>query len=332
LIGWKEKMQKKWQALVTLDIPEIGIRILKKCCEVEVNKKDAALSKEEIIARIYNKHALCCSAEDMIDTEVMDSAPNLKIIARFGTGCDNVDIKSATQRKIMVTNTPGALTEAVSEMTLGLFFSLARRLVEADSHVRAGKFKRSSPKSLLGTEMRGKTLGVIGAGKIGTAVARKAQGFGMDILYHDVVRNEKLEEIGGKRVTIDYLLQHSDFISIHVSLTTETTHLIGRRELGLMKKTAYLINTSRGKVVNETALVKALQRKEIAGAALDVYENEPHIAREFLTMKNLVLTPHIASATKETWNKMAMMVAEDCLTALKGKRPPHLLNSEVWKD
>lgn len=325
-------MQKKWQVLVTLDIPEIGVRILKECCEVEVNKKGIALSKEEIMAKLYSKHALCCSAEDVIDAEVMDSAPGLKIIVRYGVGYENVDIEAATQRKIMVTNTPGVLTEAVAEMTWCLLFSLARRLVEADNFVRAGEFKRSGPKSLLGTEIRGKTLGVIGAGKIGTVVARKSKGFDMNILYHDVIKNDKLEKIGGDRVTLDYLLEHSDFVSLHVSLTNETTHLIGERELGLMKKTAYLINTSRGKVINEAALIKALERKQIAGAALDVHENEPQIGREFLGMRNVVLTPHIGSSTKETWDKMARMVAEDCIAALKGERPPHLLNSEVWKN
>jgi len=322
-------MQKKWQVLITLDIPEIGIRMLKECCKVEVNKKDVALSKKEIIAKLRDKYALCCGAEDVIDAEVMDSAPNLKIIARYGVGYDKVDVKAATKRKILVTNTPEVLTDAVAEMTWCLLFCLARRIVEADNFVRKGKFKRSGPESLLGIDIRGKTLGIIGAGKIGTAVAKKSTGFNMDILYCEVVKNNELEKIGGKKVELNYLLKHADFVSLHVPLTSKTTHLVGERELNIMKKTAYLINTSRGKVVDEVALAKALNGKQIAGAALDVYENEPQINRELLGMRNVILTPHISSATKETRDKMSIMVAKDCIAVLKGEKLSHLVNPEV---
>ncbi len=322
-------MQKKWRLLITLDIPEIGVRILEKHCEVEVNKKDVALSKKELIERVYDKHALCCGAEDVIDAEIMDSAPNLKIITRYGIGYDKVDVEAATQRGILVTNTPGVLTEAVADMTWCLLLGLARRIVEADTFTRNGLFKRSGSRALTGIDVKEKTLGIIGAGKIGTAVAKRSVGFEMKILYYDVVRNEELEKIGARKVELKYLLANSDFITLHVLLTDDTLHLIGEEELALMKETAYLINISRGQVVDEYALVNALARKQIAGAGLDVYENELHITKELLKMKNVILTPHIGSTSKETRNAIAVMMANDCITALKGEKPSHLVNPEV---
>jgi len=322
-------MQKKWQVLATIDIPEIGAEILEKYCEVKINKKDVTLSKEEIMAKLRNKHALCCSAEDVINAEVMDSGQNLKVIARYGVGYEKVDVEAATQRGILVTYTPGVLTEAVAEMTWCLLLSLGRHLIEADRFVRIGKFKRSGPKALLGVEMREKILGIVGAGQIGTSVARKAKGFNMKILYSDIVKNNEIEKMGGKKIELDYLLAKSDLVTLHVSLTPETTYLIGERELSLMKKTAYLINTSRGKVIDEAALVTALEKEQIAGAALDVYENEPEVTRELLGMPNVILTPHIGSATKETRDAMAIMMAKDCVAALKEQKPSHLVNPEV---
>ncbi len=324
-------MQKKWRILITLNIPEIGVRILEECCEVEVNKKDVALSKKELIERVHDKHALCCGAEDVIDAEIMDSAPNLKIIARYGVGYDKVDVEAATQRGILVTNTPGVLAEAVADMTWCLLLGLARRIVEADTFTRNGLFKRSGPRALMGMDVKGKNLGIIGAGKIGTAVAKRSLGFGMNILYYDVARNEELEKIGARKVELKYLLMNSDFVTLHVSLSNETLHLIGKEELTLMKETAYLINTSRGQVVDEAALVRALDEEQIAGAGLDVYENEPYITKELLKMKNVVLAPHIGSITKETWDTMAVTMANDCITALKGERPLHLVNTKALK-
>lgn len=322
-------MEKRWRVLVTINIPEIGAEILKKYCQVDVNTKEINLSKEEIMDRLHDKQALCCGIDDIIDSEIMDSGPNLKVITNYAVGYDNIDIEAATKRRILVTNTPEVLTDAVAEMTWCLLLCVARRAVEADSFVRAGRFKGSGPRFFLGKEIGGKTLGIIGAGRIGTAVAKKSIGFNVEILYYDPVKNEKLEKMGAKKVKLDYLLGHSDLVSLHVPLTRETTHLIGERELDLMKKTAYLINTSRGKVINEAALVEALEKKQIAGAALDVYENEPRITRELLGMRNAVLTPHIGSATRETRDKMSIMVAEDCIAALKGERPPHLLNPKA---
>ena len=265
----------------------------------------------------------------IIDSQVMDSGPNLKIIANYGAGYDNIDIPAATERGIMVTNTPGVLSEAVAEFTWCLLFCVARRAAEADSFVRAGRYKTSGPRFFLGREVGGKTLGIIGAGRIGTSVIRKAVAFNMQILYYDLLEKKNLEEIGAKRTELDYLLEHSDFVSIHTSLTGKSIHLIGERELALMKRTSYLINTSRGKGIDEAALVEALKKKQIAGAALDVYENEPEVTRELLDMRNVVLTPHIGSAARETRDKVAIMVAENCIAALRGERPPHLVNSKV---
>jgi len=324
-------MEKKWRVLVTINIPQVGIETLEKYYKVSVNSKEMALSKEEIMNKLDNKEALCCGVEDIIDSEVMDCGPNLKVIANYGVGYDNIDIQAATERGILVTNTPEVLSRAVAEMTWCLLLCLARRAVEADSFVRAGRYKVSGPRFFLGTEIEGKTLGIIGAGRIGTAVAIKAAAFNIQILYYDLVENKNLEKMGAKKAGLDYLLEHSDFVSLHISLTGENIHLIGERELALMKDTAYLINTSRGKIIDEAALVGALKKKQIAGAALDVYENEPQITRELLKMRNVVLTPHIGSATKETRDKMSIMVAENCIAASRGEIPPHLVNTRVLK-
>jgi len=325
-------MEKHWKVLITRDIPQVGVDLLKKYCEVDVNTEDIPLSKSEIIDRLRGKQALCCIGTEIIDDEIISSEPSLKVIANYAVGYDNIDIKAATKRGIMVTNTPGVLTEAVAEMSWCLLLCIARRVIEADSFVRAGKFRGGGPKLFLGVEVKGKTLGIIGAGRIGTEVAKKAKGFDMKILYHDLVKNRELEKMGGKKVELDYLLKKSDFISIHVPLTDNTKHLIGERELGLMKKTAYLINTSRGAVIDEAALVKALKEEKIAGAALDVYEKEPELTKGLSQLKNVVLTPHIGSATKEARDKMAIIMAENCIAALKGETPPNLVNPEVLKN
>ncbi|MCD6257561.1 D-glycerate dehydrogenase [Candidatus Aerophobetes bacterium] len=324
-------MEKHWKVLITRDIPQVGVDILKKHCEVDTNTEDIPLSKSEIIDKLRGKQALCCIGTEMIDDEIISSEPSLKVIANYAVGYNNIDVEVATKKGIMVTNTPGVLTEAVAEMSWCLLLCVARRVIEADSFVRAGNFKGGGPKLFLGAEVKGKTLGIIGAGRIGTEVAKKSRVFNMRVLYYDLVENEEMKKIGGKRVELEYLLKESDFISLHVPLTSKTRHLIGEKELGLMKKTAYLINTSRGAVIDEIALVKALKKGKIAGAALDVYENEPEITEGLSDMKNVVLTPHIGSATKEAREKMAIMMAENCIAALKGEIPPNLVNPEVLK-
>ncbi|PKK81599.1 MAG: D-glycerate dehydrogenase, partial [Thermoplasmata archaeon HGW-Thermoplasmata-2] len=231
-----------------------------------------------------------------------------------------------------VTNTPGVLTDATADVAWALLFAAARRIAEGDRMVRTGKFNGWSPTMMLGQDVQGKILGVIGAGRIGTAFALKSRGFGMKVLYFARQRNEMLEkELGAKKVPLDELLKTADFVSIHIPLTAETKHLIGERELRTMKKTAVLVNTARGPVIDEKALAKALKEKWIFGAGLDVYENEPMVNEELLSLDNVVLAPHIGSATVETRSRMAMMAVENIIAALEGKVPPNCVNPEYAK-
>lgn len=318
---------KPFSVYVTRPIPEPGIELLKKHCEVEVNPIDELISKEQIIEKVKDRDALLCLLTDKIDCDVIKAGNKLKIIANYAVGYDNIDVACATEHGIYVSNTPGVLTETTADMAWALMFAVARRIVEADKFTRAGKFKGWSATLFLGSDIYGKTLGIVGVGRIGAAVAKRAKGFNMKVLYTDVRRNYEIEqEVGAVKVDMDTLLKESDFVSLHVPLMPETRHLIGRRSLAMMKPTAYLINTSRGPVVDELALVEALKNKVIAGAGLDVYEWEPNITPELLELDNVVLAPHIASATNETRTKMAIMAAENIIAALEGKTPPNAVN------
>ncbi len=317
---------------VTRRIPEKGLNILRKHHEVEINPENRVLTKEEIINGVRGKDGLLCLLTDQIDEDVIKVEPKLKMIASYAVGYDNIDVKAATKRKIPVSNTPGVLTDATSEMEWALLFSTARRTVEGDKFTRSGKFQGWDPMLLHGMSIANTTLGIIGAGRIGTAFALKSKGFNMAVLYVDERKNEILEkELNAKKVTIDELLKQSDFISLHVPLISTTHHLIGEKELKMMKKTAVLINTSRGPVVDEKALVKALKNKWIFGAGLDVYENEPIITKELIDLDNVILQPHSASATTESRTKMAVIAAENMIEGLKGKIPPNCVNPEIYK-
>ena len=278
-----------------------------KECEVFVNTEDRVLSKGEIIERLKGMDGMVCLLTDAIDGEIMDAEPNLKVISNYAVGFNNIDVDAATERGIPVTNTPGVLTETTADFAWALLMAIARRVVEADKFTREGKFKGWRPQLLLGSDVYGKTIGIVGMGRIGQAMARRARGFDMNILYYDEYRPdpEVEKELGPTYVPFDELLQKADYVSIHVPLMESTHHLIGERELKLMKKTAYLINSARGPIVDEKALVKALQEKEIAGAGLDVFEDEPELAPGLAELDNVVLAPHIASATIETRSKMA---------------------------
>ena len=314
---------------ITRPIPEEGINLLRsKGYQVDINPEDKVLSKEELKKTIAGYNGLLCLLTDHIDGEVLDAAGNqLKIVANYAVGYDNIDVKAATERKIFVSNTPGVLTEAVAEHTFALLMTVAKRIVEADKFVRGGKYKQWEPMSFLGPQIWGKTIGIVGLGRIGSFVAQIAHGgFNMEVLYHDVKKNPEFEmRFSARYKEMADLLVESDFVTIHVPLLPNTHHLIGTKELGSMKQTAVLINTSRGPVVDEVALVEALKNKKIAGAGLDVYEREPELTPGLADLPNVALTPHTASATYEARNAMSRIAAENIIAALEGKEPPNLV-------
>ncbi len=317
---------------VTRKIPDAGINKLKeKGYEVDINPEDKVLGKPELIAALKAKSydAVLCLLTDTIDADVFSAAPKARIFANYAVGYNNIDVKTAKVRNIMISNTPGVLTESVAEHTIALIFSMAKRIVESDQYTRDGKFVGWAPMLFLGDDLVGKTLGLVGLGKIGAQVARRMHdGFDMKLVYYDVIRNNELENMYGVEYKpLQDVLAESDFVSIHVPLVPETKHLIGEKELKMMKKTAYLINTSRGPVVDEKALVQALKDGEIKGAALDVYEDEPKLSAGLVELPNTVLTPHTASATVETRSKMSEMAADNIIAALEGKIPPNLVKS-----
>lgn len=322
------------KVLVTRQLPQPAIDLLKQHFEVDLYTEDRVIPRDELLRRVEDKDGLLCLLTDNIDAEVMNKAKNLKIIANYAVGYNNIDVNEATKRKIPVTNTPGVLTETTADLAFALLMSIARRIVESDKYLREGKFKGWSPMLFLGSDVYGKTLGIIGFGRIGQAVAKRALGFDMKVLYYDTLHApvEVEQKYNATFKPLDELLKESDYISIHVPLVKETYHLISDREFSLMKPTAYLINTSRGPVVDEKALVRALKEKKIAGAALDVFENEPEVEPELIDMPNTVLVPHIGSATVETRTKMALMAAENIIAVLVyNKIPPNIVNPEIYK-
>lgn len=323
--------ERRYKVYVTRMIPQPGLDMLGSKCDIEVNPQDRPLSHEELLEKVKGRDAIISLLTDRIDKEIIDAGANgdppLRIIANYAVGYENIDVAHATERSIFVSNTPEVLTQTTADLAWGLMLAIARRIPEAERFTRAGKFKGWSPTLFLGGDVHGKTLGIVGAGRIGAAVAMRSKGFNMKVLYTDVRPNYELErELSARRVDMDTLLRESDFVSIHVPLMPETRHLIGRRSLAMMKRSAYLINTSRGAVIDERALADALRNGVIAGAALDVYENEPAITPELLELDNVILVPHIASASLETRTKMAIVAAENVLSALNGKTPPNAVN------
>lgn len=316
------------KVLVTGRLPNDALSCIEKNCEVVANMQDTPMSREEIVSNIGDKDGLLCMITDRIDKDLIMKAPNLKIIANYGVGFNHIDIESATENNILVTNTPGVLTDSTADLAIALMLASGRRLVEGDKRTRLGEFKYWAPMHFLGYEVTGKILGIIGCGRIGKAVARRAAGFDMKVIYYNRSRLEPSEEA---RLKIEYvafttLLGEADYISLHVPLSPQTFHLIGAEEFKQMKPTAFLINTSRGPVVDEKALVEALKTKAIQGAGLDVYENEPDLTPGLSALDNVVLLPHIGSATVETRTKMAFMAAENLLAGLRGEMPENCLN------
>jgi glyoxylate reductase len=317
---------------VTRPVFDEAIERLRRDVDVEANTEDRILSKQELIERLRDKDGALTLLTDAVDLEVLQSAPKLKVVANFAVGFNNVEIESATKLGVAVTNTPGVLTETTADFAWTLLMAAARRVVEGDKFARAGKFKAWGPKMFLGYDVYGKTLGLIGLGRIGQAVARRAAGFNMRVVFHDPepVPEHVIKDLGVARLSLDELLRISDFISLHVPLFPETHHLLNDQTFALMKSNCIVINTSRGPVIDEKALVRAVRNRKIAGAGLDVFEREPEIERELLEMENVVLAPHIASASHETRQKMCMMAADNLLAVLNGQRPPNLVNPEVW--
>ena len=319
------------KVFITRKLPNVAVERIAAQCEVTMNPEDILLPVAQVVEASRNVEGIVASGTP-VSAEVVEQAPHLRVVANVGVGYDKIDVAACTRRNILVTNTPGVVTGATADLAFTLLMAVARRLVEADHYVHEGHWRHWSWGCMWGTDLEGKTLGILGFGRIGQAVARRASGFSMRILYHSVDRPtpEREQELGAQYVDRETLLREADFLSIHVPLATDTNHLIGSAELALMKPTAFLINTSRGKVVEEAALVEALQSKRIAGAGLDVFEFEPQIHPALLAMSNVVVTPHMGTATRETRLAMAMTGADNLLAALTGQRPPNLVNPEVW--
>jgi len=317
---------------VTRQIPEVGINMLRdKGYEVDVREKNSMSSQKELIKALKSKpyDAVVSLLTDPIDTKLFEIAPTVKIYANYASGFDNIDIVEASKRGITITNAPALSTsEAVAEHTFALMLSLAARIVEADGFVRRGKYKGWEPMNFIGTDILGKTLGLIGAGRIGAQVAHYASGFGMKVIYTDLKRNEQIEKESGAvfYATPEEILRQADIVSLHVPLMDSTRHLINKERLSMMKKTAFLINTARGPIVDEVALVEALQNKVIAGAGLDVFEFEPKLSKGLVKLDNVILTPHIASASDTARNEMSTLVAKNIIAFFEGQVPPNKVN------
>ncbi|MBX2867018.1 D-glycerate dehydrogenase [Candidatus Kaiserbacteria bacterium] len=316
---------------VTRKIPEDGINLLQEAGhEVTISTKEGVLTKEELIAELGKESydAVLCLLTDTIDGEVFD-ATDAKIFANYAVGYDNIDLEAAKERGVTVTNTPGVLTETVAEYAFSLMLAVAKRIPEADRFTRAGKYDGWAPELLLGSDLKGKTLGILGAGRIGYAMAEKAyRGLGMNIIYNDIKKNEHFENdlAATYKEDIEELFAEADIVSVHVPLLPATKHLVNGVRLAMMKKTAYLINTSRGPVVDEKALVEALKTGQIAGAGLDVYEDEPALAAGLSDLDNVTLTPHIASASVETRGKMSLIAAQNIVAFLNGETPENVVS------
>jgi lactate dehydrogenase-like 2-hydroxyacid dehydrogenase len=324
---------KKASVYVTREIPQENIEELRKHFEVEVNPEDRALTKAELKVKAKGRDAIISLITDTIDGEVLDAVgPQCKVVANYAVGFNNFDVAAATKRGVILTNTPGVLDDATATHTMALLLATARRLVESDRFLRAGKWDGWKPMLFIGMDVDGKTLGIAGMGRIGFNVARKAKGFDMKIIYSDVQRHQRAEkELGSTYVDKETLLKQSDFVTLHVPLMPETRHYISEKELKLMKKTAVLINACRGPVVDEKALLKALQAKQIWGAGLDVFENEPEVVPGLTELDNVIVVPHIASATFQTRIAMGQIAVNNVIKVLSGQPPDTCVNPEVLK-
>ena len=304
--------------LITRKLPSSVLSKLERAAEIDLHTGEAGLPPAELRARVADKDALICLLTDTVDRALVDAGPRLKVISNVAVGYNNIDIPYATSRGIVVTNTPDVLTESVADFTWALILAVTRRLAEGERVLRRGAWKGWALDFMLGTELRGKQLGLVGVGRIGRAVAARAPAFGMRVVYSEVFETTM---DGAEQMSFDRVLNTSDVVSLHVPLTPETRHLIDKRALARMKRSAFLINTARGPVVDEEALAWALQQHLIAGAALDVFEQEPAVHPDLLALENVLLVPHLASGTTETRTAMADLAAENALAVLSGREP-----------
>ncbi len=319
--------------LVSREIFNDTLEYLAGHFEVTANQVDKIYSSSELARALADKDGALITLTDRIDYALLLNCPHLKVVCNIAVGFNNIDLEACTTLKVMATNTPGVLDDTTADFTWALILGAARRVTEAEAYVRAGQWQKWELKQLLGLDVHHATLGIIGLGRIGQAVARRAAGFEMTILYHDPLRVEEGIEkrLNCRYVSMDELLENSDIVTIHVPYSKDTHHLIGAGEIAKMKKTAIIINAARGGIVDDAALVEALQSRRIAGAGLDVFEGEPNLHPGFLSLKNVVLAPHIASSSERTRRRMAMMAAENLVAALTGSTPPNLLNPAVLK-
>ena len=311
------------KVFITRDIPRIAYNLLKKNnIEFEVYEKDKSIPHKLLLEKIKNVDGLITLLTEKIDKKVIDSMNKCKVIANYAVGYNNIDVEYAKQKNIIVTNTPNVLTESTADLTVALILSCSRRLFEAENLIRKKQFKGWKPKLLLGIELKNKTIGLIGTGRIGMAVGIRVKAFGTNIIYFDSNRNKILEEnTAAKKVSLKFLLENSDIISVHLPLNENTYHFLNKENLSQVKKTAIIVNTSRGEIIDEKYLIKMLKKNRIKSAGLDVYENEPGINIELLKMKNVVLLPHIGSATEEARSAMAELAAKNIIGVLKNNKP-----------
>lgn len=309
------------KVFITRELPEIAFRLLKENkISFDYYKIDQPIPRKLLLENIKNCDALISLLTEKIDSEVIDRMPNCKIIANYAVGYNNIDIEYAKKKKIIVTNTPDVLTESTADLTIALVLSCARRLSEGEKLIRSGKFKGWKPKLLLGMELKNKTFGILGAGRIGTAVAKRAKSFGTNIIYVDSRKNKILEkEAGAKKVSLNYLLKNSDILSIHLPLNSTTYHFLNKKRLEQLKRNSILINTTRGEIIDEKALIRLLKSKRIMAVGLDVFENEPYINPELLKFPNVLIIPHLGSATKEARDGMAELAVKNVINVLKKK-------------
>lgn len=322
------------KVFITSRIPQVGIDLLSHIADVEVHDGENRLERPALLNKIADCDGVIGLLTDKIDSGFFDAAPKLKGYANYAVGFDNIDVSEATRRKLPVSNTPGVLTTATAECAWALIFSVARRVVESDKVMRSGTWKGWGPLQFIGGDIKGKTLGIVGAGRIGTETALMSRGFDMNVLYTSSSgrKNGVLEaELHAELVSFEELLERSDYISIHTPLTPETRHLFDSAAFARMKSTAYIVNTARGPVVNEADLVKALKAGEIAGAGLDVYEFEPAMAEGLAELDNVVVLPHVGSATQSSRSDMATMAARNLIAMLKGDEPETCLNPEIFE-